>query len=168
MLAWLAADHRSPATGGEAVGGAKPVTTTGYYQVSPSREEKIALGAAEGIVAPGAWRPSMTEDLDPGDRRAFERDDRPAFAASPTPASRDDPADWPRHPDDPAGADGFRPLPLLHDSLVPSPREGEERGRSQLWIALALALLLGALLVAGLVVLGSSEREPPPPSGARP
>ena len=167
VLAWLAADHRLAQVGGED-GLAKPITTTGYYQVSPSREEKIALGPAEGIVAPGAWRPSMTEDIEPDARRALERDERPAFASSATPVQRDDSADWPRHPDDPMLVGGPRPLPLLHDSLVPSPREGEERGRRQLWIALGLALLLGAALVVGLVVLGSTERETPPPAGARP
>jgi len=168
VLAWLAADHRLAQV--DAAGdGAKSITTTGYYQVSPSREEKIALGPAEGIVAPGAWRPSMTEDIEPErGRRALDRDERPAFSSSATPVQRDDSSDWPRHPDDPMLVDGPRPLPLLHDSLVPSPREGENRSRRQLWLALGLALLLGALLVVGLVVLGSTEREPPPPAGAHP
>jgi hypothetical protein len=149
-------------------GGAKPATSTGYYQVSPSREEKIALGPAEGIVAPGAWRPSMTEDLEPGYHRAMERDERAAFADCPTPTSRDDSAGWPRHPDDPMLVEGAQQLPLLHDSLAPSPREPEMRGSRQMWIALGLAILLGALLIIGLVVLGSSEREPPsPPADTR-
>ena len=168
VIAWLAAEHRLAAPDGVAGNGhgAQPVTSTGYYQVSPSREEKIALGPAEGIVAPGAWRPSMTEDLAPGYHRAQERDERPAFAGSPTPVQRGDPASWPRHPDDPMLVEGFQPLPLLHDSLVPSPQDAEGRGQRQKWIALGLALLLGALLVVGLVVLGSSEREPPPPPAA--
>ena len=163
VLTWLAADHRLPRAGGPD-GGVKPCPTTGYYQVSPTREEKIALGPAEGIVAPGAWRPSMTEDLAPEYHRAFERDSRPAFADSPTPTQPDPAADWPRHPDDPMLAEGFRQMPLLHDSLVPSPREPEMRGSRQMWLALGLAILLGAALIVGLVVLGSSEREPPSPS----
>jgi hypothetical protein len=168
VLAWLAADHRL-ASVDEAADGAKPISTTGYYQVSPSREEKIALGAAEGIVAPGAWRPSMTEDLAPDYHRSMERDERPAFAGRATPLQQDGEPDWPRHPDDPMLVEGFQPLPLLHDSLAPSPREAEDRGHRQKWIALGLALLLGALLIVGLVVLASSEREPPlPPAGARP
>jgi hypothetical protein len=173
VLAWLAAEHRVASPDEAKVKGpsAKPITSTGYYQVAPQREEKIALGPAEGIVAPGAWRPSMTEDLAPGYHRAFG-DERPAFSDGSEPGRRADPSDRPRHPDDPMVASELRALPLLHDSLVPSPRDAEGHGLRQRWIALGLAVLLGALLIVGLVVLASSGREPlpppRPPAGAQP
>jgi CheY-like chemotaxis protein len=169
VLAWLAADHRPAARADGRGPEPKPITSTGYYQVAPTREEKIALGPAEGIVAAGAWRPSMTADLAPGYHHELARDERPAFADTPAaPPRRDDSPSWPRHPDDPLVAGEPRALPLLHDSLVPSPTKGEERGGRQKWIALGLAILLGALLIAGLAVLGASEREPPaPPADSR-
>ncbi|MCK9458921.1 MAG: hypothetical protein M0R80_04715 [Proteobacteria bacterium] len=167
VLAWLAAEHRLGADGVKGAT-ARRATSTGYYQVLPSREEKIALGPAEGIVAPGAWRPSMTEDLAPDYHQGFARDERAAFRGGATPVEGTGGAGWPRHPDDPLVASELKPLALLHDSLVPSPRDAEDKGRRQMWIALGLAILLGAILVAGLVVLASSDRETPPPSGARP
>jgi len=50
---------------------------------------------------------------------------------------------------------------LTHDSLVPGPGTEHGRGRRQMWVAILLALLLGGLLVAGLVVVGSGGREAP-------
>jgi CheY-like chemotaxis protein len=165
VLAWLAAEHRSEAAArAEAKpAGAKTGASTGYYQIAPKREEHIALGPAEGIVAPGAWRPSMTEDLAPSHRGSEAGDERVAFADRPTPALKEDSAAWRRHggTGETATDDGIRPAPLLYDSLAPSPRERDDRGRNSLWIALGLALLLGALLAAGLVAIGTSAREEP-------
>jgi len=163
VLAWLAAEHkRGPSSSAEErAAGGKTSPITGYYQISPKREEHIALGPAEGIVAPGAWRPSMTEDLAPDYYKATPIDDRARSAHRPTPELKEDSSPWngPR-------ASGLtdekqRPAPALFDSLAPSPREREDRGRRGFFFALGLAILLGALLAAGLVAIGSSSREEP-------
>jgi hypothetical protein len=97
-------------------------------------------------------------------------EERPAFADTPLSAAREDSSKSGRRLDGPAGDPDRRGSPLLHDSLVPSPREGEQRGRRQRWIAVGLALLLGALLAAGLAALaavGSGDPKPPPADGRR-
>ncbi|MCP4677960.1 MAG: hypothetical protein GY854_21085 [Deltaproteobacteria bacterium] len=55
---------------------------------------------------------------------------------------------------------------LIRDSLAPSPRERTENTKSskQMWLAIALALLLGGILVAGLVFIASGGPEDPTPS----
>jgi hypothetical protein len=159
VLAWLAAEHRHGPSSSPAEG--KTASITGYYQISPKREEHIALGPAEGIVAPGAWRPSMTEDLAPDYYKSTPVDERACFAHRPTPELGEDSSPWngPRAGGQPD--EKQRPVPALFDSLAPSPREREDRGRWGFLLALGLALLLGALLVAGLVAIGSISREEP-------
>ena len=162
VLAWLAAEHRLEAAAAQEKNAAQKVgPSTGYYQITTKREEHIALGPAEGIVAPGAWRPSMTEDLAPDYHRAAAPEESASFADRPTPALKEDSAAWHRHRADGATDEGIKPSPLLYDSLAPSPRDRDDRGRRGLWIALGLALLLGALLAVGLVAIGSSSREEP-------
>ncbi|MCP4606665.1 MAG: hypothetical protein GY847_40185 [Proteobacteria bacterium] len=56
---------------------------------------------------------------------------------------------------------------LIHDSLVPSPHDHSKKGTKQMWLAIILALLLGGILVAGLVVIGSEGRGKPPVSSDR-
>ncbi len=52
----------------------------------------------------------------------------------------------------------------IHDSLAPSPRERMAKGKAtskQTWLAIALALVLGGILVAGLVYIASGGPEDP-------
>jgi hypothetical protein len=162
VLAWLAAEHRLDPVAEDGERGAAPKTavSTGYYQIAPRREERVALGAAEGIVAPGAWRPSMTADLGPSARRSIAADESTPAAHGTAQAQNVEASAGPRQ----GGAlerDAGRHVAPLYDSLAPSPQgavDGKQRG---LWIALGLALLLGALLAAGLVLIGTSAREAP-------
>jgi Response regulator receiver domain len=57
---------------------------------------------------------------------------------------------------------GFRRM--IHDSLAPGPIDNSEKGRGPMVFALVLALLLGALLVAGVVLLADSDRRPSRPA----
>lgn len=171
VFAWLAAEHRLDprAKDGERAPGARTPPSTGYYQVAPRREERIALGPAEGIVAPGAWRPSMPASAPPGGRR-------PGPEEESTPAARLAPEAAPGEGTPPAAQrkggterEAVRHAAPLYDSLAPSPAEPGERGRRGPWIAIGLALLLGALLAAGLILIGTSSREarPAPSDGRR-
>lgn len=47
---------------------------------------------------------------------------------------------------------------MIFDSLAPSPQDGERANLKQMWLAIGLALLLGAILVAGLVYIGSGGK----------
>ncbi|MBN2340269.1 MAG: hypothetical protein JXX29_05655 [Deltaproteobacteria bacterium] len=45
-----------------------------------------------------------------------------------------------------------------HDSLAPGPSP-EERSKLQMWVAIVIAVLLGALLISGLVIIGSNNTQ---------
>ncbi len=49
---------------------------------------------------------------------------------------------------------------LLHDSLVPEPAAHGRKDGKQMWLAIALALLLGGLLFAGLYFIASGDHGP--------
>lgn len=155
VLHWIAEDHgaRRSEEDKDQWGPDGP-TRSGYYKMSRPIEEAVRLGRADGMMAPGAVRPSMAVDGplagygDPGDR--------------PTPViSEEEMAHRSEFQDGPARRDSRENRVLAHDSLVPGPRSMERRMKRQMWLAIALAIILGGLLVAGLLIIDSGGREVP-------
>jgi hypothetical protein len=167
MLAKIAEDHRAPATEslrteGEHADGDQPVGQAGgrgYYRVSQVMAERVALRARESMSVPGVnIHPGVGRiDLTPAESVKLQFE-----AGAPTPVLEPDSAAWAAGLSSTVDAgDGSAPRVMPHDSLVPGPPlAAEDRGRRQMLLALALALLLGGLLVIGLVVIGSDTPEP--------
>ncbi len=151
VLEWAASDHRSPEKKKDAA--AEPnISGTGYYRRSGAPAEKVSLGKSEVVTAPGALRSSSVDGLvnDAGGDR-----DTPLI-------SKDDMAHQGLFPDGPAHPDNRSLRALPHDSLVPSPRKKiRNQSGKQMWLAIGIAVLMGFLLIAGLVVINSSSRDAP-------
>jgi len=167
LLSRIAEDHRAVPTadtdaqGGDedGAGGEQPAAGRGFYQVSKVTAERVAGMARRSMRVPGASiRPQVGRiDLTPGDSAKLQFE-----AGTPTPVLEPESMAWAaglRSSTVEAGQrEADRGAVMLHDSLVPAPPAGRaDKGRRQMWLALALALLLGGLLVIGLVVIGSDS-----------
>ncbi|MBW2277636.1 MAG: hypothetical protein JRF63_09110 [Deltaproteobacteria bacterium] len=170
LLSKIAEDHRVPPPEDGAEKDADVAVESdrvgeggkGFYQVSKVTAERVALRARELMNVPGAnIRPQVGRiDLTPGDSVKLQFE-----AGTPTPVLEPDSMAWAAglrsstldgpHNDMPGAV-------MLHDSLVPAPPAVEEdKGKRQMWFALALTLLLGGLLVIGLVIIASDSPELP-------
>ncbi len=152
VLEWVASDHRLREE--KKAGEPEPnIAGAGYYRKSGAQAENVSLGKSEVGAAPGALRSSSIDhgvaDIVDGERH--------------TPlVSQEDMSYREVFPDGPATADfrSFRTLP--HDSLVPGPTEKiRKQSGKQMWLAIGIAVLMGLLLIAGLVVINSSSRDVP-------
>jgi hypothetical protein len=168
LLVRVAEDHRlrpvgdSPVEDDDAGSTDQPAEAArrGFYRVSKVTAERVALKAREGMNVPGAsFRPQVGRiDLTPIDSAKLQFE-----AGTPTPVLEPESAAWAAGL---RGSTAKEPLEdgpgavMLHDSLVPAPPSRENKGKRQMWLALALALLLGGLLVVGLVFIGSDSPEP--------
>jgi hypothetical protein len=157
LLAWVGEDHGAPVDLGEEPGLLRGPTVSGYYKLSKPMEEEVRLGRSDHLVAPGAVRPSMAAQgvLSPRDLIGLGGGRETPVVATADTVLKDS------FRDGPALVDSRANRVLTHDSLVPGPGTEHGRGRRQMWVAILLALLLGGLLVAGLVVVGSGGREVP-------
>jgi CheY-like chemotaxis protein len=162
LLGIVAADHRTPAAlpagGGDAPAGEGLRQETGYYRVSRVQAEKVAARAREGLIVPGA-RASVSDDLALGEREPGEEPpaDRPTPAVTPTAVAREV---FLAEPAEPRRAS--YPFVLPRESLAPPPEQEGQRGPSQMWIAILLAVALGGLVLAGVwLVAGDPHPEPP-------
>ncbi len=151
VLEWVASDHKSLEE--KKSSAAEPnILGTGYYRKSGAPAEKVSLGKSEAVTAPGALRSSSVDDLVGG---AVDGRDTPLVL-------KENMAHHGLFPDGPAPGNfqSFRALP--HDSLVPGPaREFRKQSGKQMWLAIGIAVLMGLLLIAGLVVINSSSRDVP-------
>jgi CheY-like chemotaxis protein len=167
LLGKIAEDHRVPVTDDiaqetddpDAVREPDDDAGKGFYRVSKVTAERVALKARESMNVPGAgFRPQVGRiDLTPADSAKLQFE-----AGAPTPVLEPDSMAWAaglRSSTVEALEDGGPGAVMLHDSLVPAPAARDNKGKRQMWLALALALLLGGLLVVGLVIIGSDSPE---------
>jgi CheY-like chemotaxis protein len=160
LLGIVGADHREPGPLAGRSDGQAPVSRpeTGYYRVSRVQAEKVAARAREGLIVPGA-RTSISDDIAPAvpEGGNGEAPERLTPVVSPSPAAREiffgSPTESRR-----AGA----AFVLPRESLAPPPdREEEPPGPSQMWLAILLALVLGGLVLAGILLVAGA----PGPAG---
>ncbi len=142
----------------------------GMYRVSEVKAERVATGKREALKVPGA--PFGRESNDPGETRY------PEDSEDTTPVETMDLSCTPIEPPDTQALEGVRTgspgsvgisarlRSLIHDSLVPPPREADQSRKDgkQMWLAIGLALLLGCILVAGLILIASGGSDFPPGS----
>ena len=130
--------------------------TGGYYQLTEMQPEHISVASINNLKLPGTRYPSETKALDDTPMNSNLQD-------RPTPVLSVKDSAWRREfPGIPDGEESAFSSVLPHDSLVPSPHAQERRGKKQMWLAVAMALILSGLLVATLVVLGSDTRPTTP------
>jgi hypothetical protein len=168
LLTTIAQDHRAPAADERpeqedaGAAGKSNAAGKGFYQVSKVTAERVALKARESMNVPGAnVRPQVGRiDLTPADSVKLQFE-----AGTPTPVLEPESAAWAAGmrsstvDSEPGATPG---AVMLHDSLVPAPpATAEDKSRRQMWLALALALVLGGLLVIGLIIIGGESPDPP-------
>jgi CheY-like chemotaxis protein len=163
LLSRVAEDHRAGSSAGvslaEEVVRDQPASQPaggdrGFYRVSKVMAERVASKAREGMSVPGA---RLRDSGGVGAGPASDSVKLQFEAGTPTPVLEPESAAWEA---------GMGAGVLPRDSFVPAPTGEEEgRGNRQMWLALALALLLGGLLVIGLIAIGSGEREVPEAPG---
>jgi CheY-like chemotaxis protein len=161
LLGIVGADHRAPGSPAGRAGGPAPVVKpeTGYYRVSRVQAEKVAARAREGLIVPGA-RTSITDDPDLANPPSgeIEAPDRPTPVVAPSPTAREIFFEKPT-----ASRRASAPFVLPRESLVPPPEDEEAPGPSQMWLAILLALMLGGLVLAGILLLAGSSGPPAAP-----
>jgi hypothetical protein len=170
LLSKIARDHHAPPpeeapeepAEPEGASGTTSSGGKGFYQVSKVTAERVALKARESMNVPGAnVRPQVGRiDLTPGDSAKLQFE-----AGAPTPVLEPESMAWAAGLRSSADEGELGDLPgavMPHDSLVPAPPDRKEaKSKRQMWLALALTLILGGLLVVGLVVIGSSSPDRP-------
>ncbi|MBN2526346.1 MAG: hypothetical protein JXR76_08125 [Deltaproteobacteria bacterium] len=142
ILEWIAKDHQTEPRALETEGRRKRKATTGFYSFSNPAMDQIH-GNVEKYAA--RKESSATVDLNNGRPRS----------ANGTATTGD--ISWRRHFSEETGKRVSRFFGVVpHDSFAPGPSH-EEKSRLQMWLAIAIAVLLGALLISGLVIIGSDD-----------
>ncbi|HUT78086.1 MAG TPA: hypothetical protein VM285_10390 [Polyangia bacterium] len=161
LLGIVGADHREPGPLAGRTDGPALVSRpeTGYYRVSRVQAEKVAARAREGLIVPGA-RTSITDELAPAIPESGNREvsDRPTPVVTPSLAAREIFFENPT-----ASRRASAPFVLPRESLVPQPEHEESHGPSQMWLAILLALVLGGLVLAGILLLAGAPSPPGSP-----
>ncbi len=125
-------------------------TAKGAYLVSEVKPEKVAARRRENFHVPGTGKDENLEEL--------IRETEPATGS----LSMEDTADPPvQHPGfEVPDEQRLSPAPAHEAAFrLGATERPKEREKFQMWIAIALAVLLGAVIVAGLVFLGADDRE---------
>lgn len=146
ILEWISIDHRTENHDAIQGAGPKQKAATGLYRFSNVGEEKVKGDVQKYSAQKDS---SETVNLDTDDswdpERAMENGD----------------ASWRRQYGDEPEKRISKFLGVSpHDSFAPGPSP-EERSKLQMWIAIAIAILLGTLLISGLIAIGSDSTGAP-------
>ena len=142
ILDWIAKDHQTEHHNEIGASAPKRKATTGFYSFNSVNSPQKIPQVKESPAAPES---SATVDIN--DKEAVPQRDAMDHAE----------ASWRRHFSEEQEKKASKFLGVVpHDSFAPG-QSLEDKGQLQKWLAIAIAILLSALLITGLVVIGADD-----------
>ena len=142
VLNWIAEDHQTERP--EEIHGAprKRKATTGFYSFSNPASDQF-----KGNIGKYAPKKEHSATVEVG----------PDTEWNPNTTTKENDASWRRHFADDQEKKNPRILGVIpHDSFAPGALV-EDKDRLQMWLAIGIAVLLAALLISGLIIIGSDD-----------
>ncbi|MBN2715280.1 MAG: hypothetical protein JXX14_05460 [Deltaproteobacteria bacterium] len=142
VLNWIARDHQTEPPHEIQGKSKKRKATTGFYSFS-----NISSEAISGNLDKYSVKKDTSATVDLGHASNWE---------SQSTLSEGD-ASWRRQFSDEQEKKPPKILGVIpHDSFAPGPT-GEDRGRAQMWLAIAIAIIMAAFLISGLIIIGADD-----------